>query len=324
MPAPIWPYLTALLYFAEVSTCLAIAQALEMPSHDRLTRMLWGQWSGQTLLELALRALFTVVGGDLIVDDTIVEKPHASLLEEATWVWSTKHNQVVFGMPFVLLVWTNGRVRIPLAFRIWRKGGPSKFDLALELLSYARNRLRVTPRYVLFDAWYPSKHLLKRIRDYGWYFVCRLKKNRRFEGKPLKGYRRQPYWDAVGKVSGGIKVRVVKYRRKYYATNRLSLTAPEVRALYQRRHAIEEVFKFLKAQLGLAACQAGYKRFGPGIGQAGEGVQAHHITLCLVAYLILERERIDQGVTLHQLRRKLIVKGLTVSLPSLARIRAAA
>jgi hypothetical protein len=137
MPAPIWPYLTALLHFAEVSTCLAIAQVLEMPSHDRLTRMLWGQWSGQTPLELALRALFTVVGGYLIVDDTIVEKPQASLLEEATWVWSTKHNKVVFGIPFVLLVWTNGRARIPLAFRIWRKGGPSKFDLALELLSPA-------------------------------------------------------------------------------------------------------------------------------------------------------------------------------------------
>jgi hypothetical protein len=73
MPAPIWPYVTALLYFAEVSTCVAIAQALEMTSHDRLTRMLWGQWSGQTLLDLALRALFTVVGGDLIVDDTIVK-----------------------------------------------------------------------------------------------------------------------------------------------------------------------------------------------------------------------------------------------------------
>src|SRR5919204_6506909 len=148
MPAPIWPYLTALLYFAEVSTCFAIAHALETPSHDRLTRMLKGQWSGHTLLELALRALFTVVGGDLIVDDTIVEKPHAALLDEAAWVWSTKHNKVVFGIPLVLLVWTNGQVRIPLAFRLWRKGGLSKFDLALELLSYARNRLRCKPQFV--------------------------------------------------------------------------------------------------------------------------------------------------------------------------------
>jgi putative transposase len=155
MPEPIWTYLTALLYCTEVSTCLAIAQALETASHDRLTRMLKGRWSGQTLLDGALRTLFTVMGGELIIDDTIVEKPYAVLLEEAAWVWSTKQNQVVFGLPVVLLVWTNGPVRIPLACRIWQKGGPSKFDLALELLSYARNRLRVHPRFVLFDAWYP-------------------------------------------------------------------------------------------------------------------------------------------------------------------------
>jgi len=94
MPEPIWAYLAALLYFTEVSTCMAIAQALESASHDRLTRMLKGQWSGQTLLELALRALFPVVGGALIIDDTIVAKPYAALLDEAGWVWSTKHNRV--------------------------------------------------------------------------------------------------------------------------------------------------------------------------------------------------------------------------------------
>lgn len=324
MPEPIWPYLTALLSFTEVSTCLAIAQALENASHDRLTRMLKGRWSGQTLLDVALRALFTVMGGERIIDDTVVEKPYAALLEEAAWVWSTKHNKVVFGIPVVLLVWTNGQVRIPLACRIWQKGGPSKFALALELLSYARNRLRVKPRFVLFDAWYPSKPVLKRLRDYGWYFVCQVKKNRRFEGNPVRAYQRQPDWQAVGKLSGGIKVRVVQYRRKYYVTNRLSLTAQEVRAIYKRRHAIEEVFKFLKDQLSLAACQAGYTRLGNEARQVEEGVQAHHIALCLVAYLILERERIEHGITLRQLRRTLIVRGLKLSWPSLKRVRMAA
>jgi hypothetical protein len=48
--------------------------------------------------------LFTVMGGELIVDDTSVEKPSAALLEEAGWVWSTKQSQVVFGIPVVLLV----------------------------------------------------------------------------------------------------------------------------------------------------------------------------------------------------------------------------
>jgi hypothetical protein len=64
---------------------------------------------------VALRALFTVMGGELILDDPMAEKPYAALLEETAWVWSTKQNQVVFGMSVVLLVWTNGQVRIPLA-----------------------------------------------------------------------------------------------------------------------------------------------------------------------------------------------------------------
>jgi hypothetical protein len=324
MPEPIWTYLSALLYFPGVSTCLAMAQVFDHPSHDRLTRMLRGPWSGQTLLDLALRALSPVVGGYLIVDDTIVEKPYAALLEEGAWVWSTKQNQVGFGIPVVLLVWTNGQLRIPLAFRVWKKGGPSKFDLALELLSYARNQLRCKPQFVLFDAWYPSKKLLKRLQDYGWYFVCQLKKNRMFEGRPLKAYRRQPYWQAVGWLTGEIKVWVVRHRRQYDATNRLSLTARAVRELYTWRHEVADVIKALKTPVSLEACQAGYKRSQSTAEPAQEGVQHHHVALCLVAYLILERERIDQGITLRQLKRQLIVGGLRLALPSLARVRKAA
>jgi hypothetical protein len=198
MPKPRWTYLIALLHFTKVSACSTIAEIFPKASHDCLTRMLNGDWSGQTLLDWALRILFLVVGGYLIVDDTVVEKPHAKRLNEAGWVWSSKRNKAVYGVSVVLLVWTDGQLRIPIGFRVWKKGGPSKFELALELLSYARNRLKCKPQLVLFDAWYPSKALLKRIGDYGWYFVCRLKKNRGFEGRSLHKYLRQPYWQAVG------------------------------------------------------------------------------------------------------------------------------
>jgi hypothetical protein len=80
----------------------------------------------------------------------------------------------------------------------------------------------------------------------------------------------------------------------------------------------------LKDQLSQAACQAGCTRLGNEQSQAEEGVQANHIALCLIAYLILERERINQGVTLCHLRRTRIVRGLKVSLPSLKRVGMAA
>lgn len=125
-------------------------------------------------------------------------------------------------------------------------------------------------------------------------------------------------------LSGGLKVLVVRYRRKYYATNRLTLTAKEVRTHYKQRHEVEEVIRVLKSQLGLEGCQVGYKRVWTGQPYPQDGAQTHHIALCLVAYLIVERERIEQHCTWRQLKRRLILRGSRVALPALERVRAAA
>ena len=231
MPTLVWLYLTALLYDRGSARCVALAEALETVSHDRLTRMWPGHWSGQTRLELALHTLFVWERGSLILDATALPKPCATASEGLAWVFSRQERKPVSGLSLVLLVWTNGSLRLPLGMRLGRKGGPSKYDLALDLLRYARNRLRCHPDYVVFDAWYPSRALLKRIRDYGWDFVCRLKKNRRFNARPLRIYRRHPYGAARGWLSGGLKGLVVRHGKQYDATKRLTLAAAEVRQL---------------------------------------------------------------------------------------------
>ena len=181
----LWLYLTALLYSRTSVTCVALAEVFPTVSHDRLTRLLQADWSGQTLLDSAFRTLFAWERGYLIIDDTVIAKPFATAIEGLAWVFSSQERRPVYGLSLVLLVWTDGTFRVPLGVRLWRKGGASKHILALELLSHARNHLRCRPEYVLFDAWYPSKALLKRVRDYGWYFVCRLKRKRRFNGQSL-------------------------------------------------------------------------------------------------------------------------------------------
>jgi putative transposase len=313
MPTLVWLYLTALLYYRTSASCVALAEALQTVSHDRLTRVLRGDWSGHTLLELAWRTLFVCERGYLIIDDTVIPKPFATAIEGLAWVYSSQERKPVYGFALVLLVWTDGTVRIPLGMRFWHKGGPSKYVLALEWLSYARNRLHCRPDYVLFDAWYPSRSLLKRIRDYGWYFVCRLKRNRRFNGHAVRQHRRHPYWTETGWLSGGLKVRVVRYGKRYYATNRLSLAAVEVRRLYQVRAQIEELIRVCKDQLGLARCQA-----------RSAGAQQHHIACCLSAFCVLERERHDRQLSIYQLKRQLSFKGRSLALPSLERLRHAA
>jgi hypothetical protein len=153
MPELLWLYLTALLYDRTSASCVALAEALNTVSHDRWTRMLQADWSGQTLLELAFRTLFVWERGYLILDDTVLPKPFATPIESLAWVFSSQEHKPVYGLSLVLLVWTDGTLRIPLGIRLWHKGGPSKYVLALEWLSSARNRRRCRPEYVLFDAW---------------------------------------------------------------------------------------------------------------------------------------------------------------------------
>jgi hypothetical protein len=81
MPALRWLYLTALLYDRTSASCVALAEALETVSHDRLTRMLQADWSGHTLLAGAGRTLFVWERGYLIIDDTVIAKPFASAIE---------------------------------------------------------------------------------------------------------------------------------------------------------------------------------------------------------------------------------------------------
>jgi hypothetical protein len=155
-------------------------------SHDRLTRRLHAAWSGPPRLELAVRTLFVGTRGSRIINDTVRPKPFATAMEGLAWVFSSQAHKPVYGFSVVLWVWTKGTLRRPLGIRLWHKGGPSTYALALARLSDARHRLRCRPAYVLVEAWYPSNTLLKRLRDYGWYIVGRLTKHRRFKGQPLR------------------------------------------------------------------------------------------------------------------------------------------
>ena len=52
MPEPLWIYLMALLYFTNLTSCSAMADACDSVSHEQVTRMLQGSWSGHRLFEL--------------------------------------------------------------------------------------------------------------------------------------------------------------------------------------------------------------------------------------------------------------------------------
>ena len=87
--------------------------------------------------------------GYLIIDDTTWQR-FGKKLAGTSYVWDSTLSKRVFGMQVVVLIWTDGKWRVPLGIRIWQKGGKSKLKLAEELLWEARGR-GLTPAYVLFD-----------------------------------------------------------------------------------------------------------------------------------------------------------------------------
>jgi hypothetical protein len=100
-------------------------------------------------------------------------------------------------------------------------------------------------------------------------------------------------------------VLIVRHGKKYYATNRLTQLATEVRRVYRIRAHIEEVIHACKDQLRLTGCEA---RSEPG--------HLHHFACCLGAFCVLERERQDRQLSIYKLKRQRSFKGRSYALPA--------
>ena len=285
-------YIIALCYRATKANAVELAECFEDFSHDRFTRLLQTPccWPTRLWQNFAQRRLGG--GGWLELDDTVLDK-FGERIFGVSWVYCSRLQKVVRGLNVVALIWTDGRRRVPLGIKVWRKGKQSKVVLAAQLLRWA-NRLGLQPEYVLMDSWYSAKRLLKQVRAYGWHFVTRLKKNRSFRGQALAGQWPQRFGHATGSLSGGLEVLVVKDGKRYLATSALTLSVMQVKALYAKRQQIEEFFKILRGQLRWHQCPA-----------RSRAAQTAHLHLCLMAYCVLEEEASRQQTTIYRLRRQL-------------------
>lgn len=297
MPLKILPYLRGLLTVSEPANCVSLARVLKHISHDRLSRILNDKaFEWQTLLQaLVLRIIGKLQGGYLVIDDTVINKSFAKSIEKLSWIFCSKENRAVLGLNLVVLVWSNGPFTLPLAVKIWKKGGKSKYALALELLAYAKNILCLQPEYVAFDSWYASKKILKRLNAYKWIFFSQLKKNRKFNDVQLQKFRTHPYWIEKGKIFGDMEVLIVRHGKKHFVTNNLSLSRKEVLAFYKTRWVIETMFRILYSKLGLEDCQSISLR-----------AQTAHVYLSMMALVILEKARKETGKTEYEVRRECI------------------
>lgn len=286
-------YIKGLMCVFENATCVALSE-INQCSHDSLTRVLKERkFCWQILLQnFILRTFEKLQDGWLIIDDTVISKQFAKKIENLSWIFDSKIGKSILGLQLVMIAWSNGKVTIPLALRVYQKNKKkSKIDLACELIRYAK-RLKLKPKYVAFDSWYAAAKVFKTIYDCHWNFVCRLKSNRKLDSIPLREVHPNPYWMGKGMLAGGIRVLCVRHGKKYFASSILDFGKKELLSAYKSRWEIETVFRALHDKLGFDECQA-----------RELSSQTAHFHLCLLAYIALEKEKFIQNRTFYQIKR---------------------
>jgi putative transposase len=285
----------AAIITADPSSALAIAEGQNF-AHDTVYRVLTEEKLCFTMLAIQkLKALGGLKGGYLILDDSFMFR-YASGQLKLKKLKDSAHNRYAHGFNVVLLIWTNGTIRIPVGFRLFlaQPGEASKICLALELLEEAR-MIGLQPKYVLFDSWYSSESILNWVDQAGWLFVTQLRKNRLLDAVPVKVDRR-PYWVKVGKLQKvRCETRVVRHGKRYLVSNDLGLDRAGILRVYRVRQNVEEAFRLCKQELGWEGM-----RF-----RTRQTLEAH-LALTLAGYAVIEAQRSVLKLSFYKLRRGLV------------------
>lgn len=296
-------YLIALIYRNTRTSCLSLAALCSWVSHDSLNRLLHSSfpWSRRLWELFASRMIHE--GGYLLLDDTTWQR-QAKLAEAVSKVWSSTAGSVRLGMQVVVLVWTDGKRKIPVSMRLWQKGGKSKVVLATEMLQEAADR-GLCPKYVLFDSWYTSKGILNLLDELGWKHVARIKSNRLLSGERLSKKWPQRFGQACGhlrQVRG--EVRIIKDGKHYWVTNDLSLSPAQIKRVYRNRQQIEETFRLLKQEFGWGGSSVRKAR-----------AQTAHLHLGMMALCLTQQAALAQGQTVYAFKRDLFRQPVPNQLP---------
>jgi hypothetical protein len=203
---------------------------------------------------------------------------------------------------------------IPIDFRIldMPRDGKTKNTHAHNMLDTARQR-KFKDITVLADSSYSDTKNLLRIRKYNWFFVMNLKSNRQVRSNPDEKYQRidkmmSDAAEGTGKtcfLKGFGRIKAVKILREktgkhdYLATNNLILSSSDIRKANARRWKIEEFHRGEKQTIKIQACQF-----------RGQRAQRNHILCGTLAFLAIEKHRLETGSSWHESKSRIIIDAL--------------
>lgn len=301
-------------------SALFLSELLENnPAHDSFTRWLSSTKLKPAILWEYVSRLVDRNRGFLIVDDSVLDRWYAKDIELLNFLYSGTHHKVVKGIGLVSLLWNSRHdpehaEHLITDFRIYgpKYDGKDKHEHARDMLTSAHLRgfRNVT---VLMDSWYGATKTLKLVDKLGWTFVTGIKSNRQVsvahEYRSVADLATPQGVDCWMKAYGWVKVFAVVNPctgdSEYLATNDRSLSSPDVRMAHVRRWKIEEYHRGAKQVTGLEKCQARNQR-----------AQRNHILCSILAFLALEKWRLETGVSWYEAKQQLIAYAIKEYLKS--------
>src|SRR5262245_3880729 len=265
------------------------------PAHDAFTRLLHRLEPDPEALWLEARPQVRLAEGALVLDDTVLDKPHARHIDLVGRHWSGKHHRVVQGIDLVSLGWTDGDRIVPCDYRVYHDAKAATKNDHFRAMIDAAHARGFKPQAVLFDGWYASLENLKHLRALGWRWLTRLKSNR-LVNEDRQGARPLSRTDvaAAGTVvwlTGYGLVKVFKIVAPdgdigYWASDDLEMADLTRQQLAEHGWAIETYHRGIKQHAEVERCQA-----------RSAVAQRNHIGLALRAFLRLEWHLFSTGIS---------------------------
>src|ERR1051326_3912335 len=94
-------YSLALILNEGSFSCVKAAQSLGFVSHDQLTRQLSQEWMHSPVADWSLLPR----KGVLVIDDTVIAKPHSEKIEGVKWQYASSKDKVLPGINLLLAAW---------------------------------------------------------------------------------------------------------------------------------------------------------------------------------------------------------------------------
>ena len=295
-------------------------------SHDQITRFLSGPVPTAKAWWLLVKPLVRRVQSDeaaLIIDDTIIEKPHTDENEIVCWHYDHSKGRNVKGINVVTALYRCEEISLPVACeavektawaepdeagRLTRHAKETKNEQLRRMVGTAVQTNRLPFGYVVADTWYASRENMVFVKEeLGRDFVLPLKSNRKV-ATSLKD-KLAGRWQKVDALKyqenttrpvwlEGVAFPLLLARQVFtnkdgsqgvlylVSSNTSTLTYESLTAIYQKRWKVEEYHKSLKQNASAAKSPT-----------RTVATQSRHLFCCLHAFVKLER--IQAAATLN-------------------------